>query len=812
MKLKSLVLAAAALLCALPSGAIDIIDLHQNTSTGVPTLLGQTVTVNGIITVPGGTYSDYSFEVYVQDATGGVNLYVSGGLGTFNADLGDSVTVTAPVAHYNGLTELGTSVGDVTFTNHGPATSFFPDTTVLTCAEVLNTFQGDYSEPNESRLIRINGVSIESGTWPTVPSGGNSYIDINDGTGTLLCFIDVDCEVNGSPEPDGTFDLVGILKQYDGSSPYTDGYQIQPRFILDVIDDTPGPAIVGLPYVRNVTQTSADVFFTTASPGSSEIEYGLNDSYGMTAGDAGASETEHEVALTGLSANTVYHYRIKTTDGTGTNYGEDRLLVTESEIPGQIHVYMSYDADHSYASGENVSTNQDFSALVVSMIDQATYSVDACLYSFSLDNVKDALIAAHLRGCQVRIIIDDNNSSAAADECASYGIPYITSTFGGNHTGEYAGIMHNKWIVIDAFDTNVNNDWVWTGSGNMSISGNNDVNNGLRIKDFGLAQAYTFEFDEMWGNHGPGPHPVYTKMGENKADNTPHEFTIAGVRVESYMSPSDQSRFQINEAIRSADHSIYFAILSFPDWQISTAMEDHRYDNPDLEVRGVFDAEQGPCENGSQYYDMSGDPCTPYAWDPPADVWLADDLPSSRLLHHKYMIVDVNNNSDDPLVVTGSRNWSWSAANINDENTLILHDPLIANLYLQEFAERYHESGGTGDLGVAVAVGEEQLDLSGRLIAQVSNFPNPFNPTTRVSFQTSAMADVTVAIYDAAGRRVRTLAEEQLMESGLHILGWDGRNGAGESLSSGVYLARVQARATEGGQVEQSQAKLVLVQ
>ena len=187
MKLKSLMLAAAALICALPSGAIDIIDLHQNTSTGVASLLGQEVTVSGIITVPGGVYSTYSFEVYLQDATAGVNLYVSGGLGTFEAELGDSVTVTAPVAQYAGLTELGTAIGDVTFTNHGPAVSFFPDTLVMTCAEALATFQGDYSEPNESRLIRVNGVSIEDGTWPTVPGGSSRTMRSNSSSdGPLL--------------------------------------------------------------------------------------------------------------------------------------------------------------------------------------------------------------------------------------------------------------------------------------------------------------------------------------------------------------------------------------------------------------------------------------------------------------------------------------------------------------------------------------------------------------------------------------------------------------------------------------------------
>ena len=810
MKLRSLALAAAVLILAMPAAAIDIIDLHQNTSTGVPTMLGQNVSVTGIVTVPENVYSTYNFEIYVQDATAGINVWVSGAIDDFEAALGDSVTIDAPVAQYNGLTELGTSLVDVTVTNHGPG-SGLPEPHVMTCAEVLGAFQPDYSEPDESRLIRINDVTIVDGTWPTVPSGGNSYIDINDGTGTLLLFIDVDCEVNGSPEPDGTFDVVGILKQYDSSQPYTEGYQIQPRFIEDVIIDIPGPPILGLPYVRNVTDSSADVFFETVSPGSSEVEYGLDDSYGMTAGDPGAEETMHEVNLTGLMENTIYHYRVKTTDGTGTNYGPDQLLATASTIPGQIHVYMSYTTDESYSDGETVPENQNFSNIVVQQIDQAKVSVAACLYRFSLDNVRDALIDAHLRGCQVRIIIDDGNSSTWAAQCGSYGIPWITSTFAGNHGADDGyGSMHNKWITVDAFDDDGNkfNDWVWTGSGNMSISGNDDVNNGIRIRDYGLAQTYTYEFDEMWGNHGPGPHPNAV-MGINKSDNTPHEFNINGIRFEQYMSPSDQVRYQIIQSVESADQSIYFAILAFTDWQITNAMEDMSYAIPGLEIRGVFNQDQD-CDFGSQYFPMVGDPCSPYAWNNPADVWLDTALPGSRLMHHKYMIVDVNQFGADPQVVTGSHNWSYSAENYNDENTLIIHDQTIANLYLQEFADRYHESGGTAPLGETVDVGELP-DMSDRLIGGLNSYPNPFNPFTNVSFMTSEMARVSVKIYDASGRLVSTLADDDLMEPGLHILGWNGKDDQGRRQPSGAYFARVSGSASSGLSGDEK-AKLILLQ
>ncbi len=53
------------------------------------------------------------------------------------------------------------------------------------------------------------------------------------------------------------------------------------------------------------------------------------------------------------------------------------------------------------------------------------------------------------------------------------------------------------------------------------------------------------------------------------------------------------------------------------------------------------------------------------------------------------MIVDQAFPDADPLVLTGCHNWSNSADSRNDENTLIIHDSTIANIYYQEFYERF---------------------------------------------------------------------------------------------------------------------------
>jgi hypothetical protein len=74
----------------------------------------------------------------------------------------------------------------------------------------------------------------------------------------------------------------------------------------------------------------------------------------------------------------------------------------------------------------------------------------------------------------------------------------------------------------------------------------------------------------------------------------------------------------------------------------------------------------------------------------------------------------------------------------------------------------------------------------------VQQYPNPFNPTTTIEYSLAADAPVRLAVYDAAGRQVRLL-ETGLRPAGLHSVGWDGRNDAGRSVTSGLYLLRVVA-------------------
>ncbi len=72
----------------------------------------------------------------------------------------------------------------------------------------------------------------------------------------------------------------------------------------------------------------------------------------------------------------------------------------------------------------------------------------------------------------------------------------------------------------------------------------------------------------------------------------------------------------------------------------------------------------------------------------------------------------------------------------------------------------------------------------------LSNFPNPFNTRTSISFTLAGQAHVTLTVYDIAGKRAAKLYDGQI-NAGTHSMVWDGRNSAGQDVSSGIYFSRL---------------------
>jgi hypothetical protein len=72
------------------------------------------------------------------------------------------------------------------------------------------------------------------------------------------------------------------------------------------------------------------------------------------------------------------------------------------------------------------------------------------------------------------------------------------------------------------------------------------------------------------------------------------------------------------------------------------------------------------------------------------------------------------------------------------------------------------------------------------------NYPNPFNPSTTIKYQIASDANVNLDIWNLQGQKIRTLVGKE-QKSGYYSVVWDGRNEAGQTVSTGLYLYRVQA-------------------
>ena len=199
--------------------------IHAVDAEGVMLYIDYYARLTGVATVADGVFSSSNLDVYVQDATGGINLFALG-VTTVAITPGNSYTVIGVITQYNGKAEIIPDDAGTDITDNGAAT--LPSPSVRTIAQLLAG-----AETYEGMLIGIQHCTLTSGTWPTSTSFANVTMD--DGTGTLT--LRINNVTAPTPEPTWPRDIVGILLQFDSSLPYTDGYQWMSRAPEDFLGD-----------------------------------------------------------------------------------------------------------------------------------------------------------------------------------------------------------------------------------------------------------------------------------------------------------------------------------------------------------------------------------------------------------------------------------------------------------------------------------------------------------------------------------------------------------------------------------------------
>lgn len=731
-----------------------IADVKVNDANGVMLRLNELVTIRGIVTVA----NEFGGPSYLQDNSGGLGVF--GSSFSTAVAVGDEVIVTGIVQPFSGLSEIVNPLLHQIVSSGNPV-----EPLVVTAAQVAGDGVGGL-EQYEGLLVRINGAHVTgSGTWTA-----NTNYPLTDISGSTEIRIDNNTNLVGQPIPAGAFDLVCVVGQFITTVPYIGGYQVLPRFTNDIIST--GPIFTSFPHETTIEPAHLTISWTTLNNGTSQVRFGTTPAFEM--GIAGTPDltTNHAVSLSSLQPATVYYIQAFSVSGTDTSKATTLIASTASPVQstGEMNVYFSKSVNTSIAWFQNANGSQNLAGKVITRINNANRSIDVALYSLSGapgNDIATALVNAKNRGVKVRVICEyDTRNSAAYDFLVGNGIPLITDRFDPSNNG--VGLHHNKFFVVDYRGGTPESVWVFTGSWNPTQPGtNDDYQNVVEIQDVALANAYTMEFNEMWGSNTDVPDAAHSRFGARKLDNTPHRFAIGGKLVESYFSPSDRVTSKIVDVLNNADHSIGFALLTITRTDLANAILAKK--NAGKAVRGLVD---NNTDAGSQYNFLLANG---------VDMHLKQ---GSGLLHHKYGIVDAENPSWNSVTITGSHNWSNAAENQNNENTLIIRDGNIANQFLQEFSARYYQFGGTDSIFVSVQEipGDVPLEFS---LSQ--NYPNPFNPTTRIQYAVPSAGKVTLKIYDVIGREVATLV------NGVQTAGSYLADFSAAGLSSGVYFYRLEA-------------------
>ncbi len=277
-------------------------------------------------------------------------------------------------------------------------------------------------------------------------------------------------------------------------------------------------------------------------------------------------------------------------------------------------------------------------------------TLDIAAFEFNNEVLTEAVINAHGRGVQVRVVTDDEHGVEDEESILEFeeaGIPIVDD--------DRTALMHNKFMILDS-------QVVWTGSWNYTSNGTyRNNNNALALRSQRAVQAYQTEFDEMFARGEFGP-----RSTEGSAS-----FTQNGTPVKIFFAAEDDVVSAIVEEVNNAQSDIRFMSFSFTQDDIGNAIRTRG--GQGINVQGIFET----LGSETQFSEM------PFMFCVGLDV-RQDGNPF--ILHHKVIIID------NDTVLTGSFNFSANATESNDENLVIIQDADLAALFLQEFDRRWAEA------------------------------------------------------------------------------------------------------------------------
>ncbi|HTL80865.1 MAG TPA: phospholipase D-like domain-containing protein, partial [Bacteroidia bacterium] len=212
----------------------------------------------------------------------------------------------------------------------------------------------------------------------------------------------------------------------------------------------------------------------------------------------------------------------------------------------------------------------------------------------------------------------------------------------------------------------------------------------------------------------------------------------------------DGANTKILNTINTANNSLFFGVYTFTETNDANAIVSRQ--SAGVYTAGILD----------QYSTSFGAyPILSSAFGTQLQVYSNANF----LYHNKFLIVDECDSTSDPLVLTGSHNWSSSADTKNDENTLIVHSQQIANEYYQSFNQDFTTLGGTLSLScLSTGMNSDLINTS-----SLDLFPVP--AANEIAVKNIFSGKVTIAILDVNGQMIRSVnSSDDLIRSDVSDL------------------------------------------
>lgn len=148
---------------------------------------------------------------------------------------------------------------------------------------------------------------------------------------------------------------------------------------------------------------------------------------------------------------------------------------------------------------------------------------------------------------------------------------------------------------------------------------------------------------------------------------------------------------------------------------------------------------------------------------------------------------------------TDVRPWLYVVGNENWDNEEYVPNTIVdgwGGADGEYYAINYNFINGAsvkrlGDKSVVTAVDDKYPNSTVDKFGLVSNFPNPFNPSTTIEFTLPQQNLVKVEIYNILGSKIATLIDNQELSAGTKRITWNGKNDKGEQVVSGAYIYRI---------------------